>query len=528
MDEKRDVTVIPAKLAQYTSKPISSTEKRLVAAYARVSTDHEEQQSSYEAQCDYYTNFIKNHEGWEFAGLYSDDGISATSTAHREGFLSMIDDALAGKIQLIVTKSISRFARNTVDSLTYIRELKDHGVECYFEKESIFTFDSRGELLISIMSSLAQEESRSISENTKWGHRKKFSDGRFSVPYSTFMGYDKGEDGSLVINEEQAAIVRRIFGMFLKGRSPHAIAKTLNAEGIPTVRGRTWCASTIRGMLKNEKYAGDALLQKYYTANYLTKEMRKNNGEVQQYFVRNDHPSIVSHEDFEQAQRMLAERRNGNLKRSGTNIFYGKVYCGDCGGVYGSKIWHSNDKYRRVVWQCDHKYDGGGKCRTPHLTEDQIRELFLKAVNSLLPEKDDHIGNIETAIDKAYGTKELEKRASELTEEMEIVSRMVQDGIERNAREALNQTEYLKQYDSLVERYEKAKVEHDDILKEIDSRKLRQASSKSFIKELKKRDGLLEGFSDELWETLADSMTVYAKDDIRIRFKDGSEKQVGL
>ena len=221
------VITIPATRSRYTAAPISSREKRKVAGYARVSTDHEEQQTSYEAQVDYYTNYIKGREDWEFVSVYTDEGISATSTTKRSGFNQMVADALDGRIDLIITKSVSRFARNTVDSLTTIRKLKEHKVECYFEKENIWTFDSKGELLLTIMSSLAQEESRSISENVTWGQRKRFADGKVTVPFKRFLGYDRGEDGNLVINEEQAVIVRRIYGMFLQWRSPFAIAKAL-------------------------------------------------------------------------------------------------------------------------------------------------------------------------------------------------------------------------------------------------------------------------------------------------------------
>ncbi len=180
----------------------------------------EDQQTSYAAQCDYYTNYIQSREDWEFVGLYSDEGISATSIRYRDGFNQMVDDALDGKIDLIITKSVSRFARNTVDSLSTIRKLKENGTECYFEKENIWTFDSKGELLITIMSSLAQEESRSISENCTWGMRKRFADGKVSVPFGRFLGYDRGEDGNLVINEDQAKVVRKIYGFFYKASHP--------------------------------------------------------------------------------------------------------------------------------------------------------------------------------------------------------------------------------------------------------------------------------------------------------------------
>lgn len=202
------VTTIPATISKFTAVPINSTQKRKVAGYARVSTGHEEQLTSYEAQVDYYTNYIRSRSDWEFAGLYSDEGISATNTKHRSGFNQMISDALAGKIDLIITKSVSRFARNTVDSLSTIRKLKEHNIECYFEKENIWTFDSKGELLLTIMSSLAQEESRSISENVTWGQRKRFADGKVSFAYSRVLGFEKGSDGNLAVNREQAEIVR--------------------------------------------------------------------------------------------------------------------------------------------------------------------------------------------------------------------------------------------------------------------------------------------------------------------------------
>ena len=233
--EKRKVTTIPATINKFTAKPMDSKKKRRVAGYARVSTDHEDQQTSYEAQVDYYTTYIQGREDWEFAGLYSDEGISATNTKHRDGFNRMIADALAGKIDLIITKSVSRFARNTVDSLSTIRKLKEHNIECYFEKENIWTFDSKGELLLTIMSSLAQEESRSISENVTWGHRKRFADGKVSFAYSRFLGLDKDkETGKIVVVPEQAETVKLIFKLFLEGMTPHSIAAELTERGIKT------------------------------------------------------------------------------------------------------------------------------------------------------------------------------------------------------------------------------------------------------------------------------------------------------
>lgn len=238
MEQQKKVRTIPATLTRFTSSPIEEKKKRRVAGYARVSTDHDDQFTSYEAQIDYYTNYIKSRDDWEFVRVYTDEGITGTSTKHREGFKQMVADALAGKIDLIVTKSVSRFARNTVDSLTTIRKLKDKGVECYFEKENIWTFDGKGELLITIMSSLAQEESRSISENCTWGQRKRFADGKVTVPFKRFLGYDRGPNGELIVNKEQAETVKHIYDMFLQGQTYHGIAKTLTEEGIKSPAAR--------------------------------------------------------------------------------------------------------------------------------------------------------------------------------------------------------------------------------------------------------------------------------------------------
>lgn len=326
------VKTIPATLTRFTGIPITEQKKRRTAAYARVSTDHEEQLSSYEAQVDYYTTYIKGRDDWEFVCVYTDEGITGTSTKHREGFKQMIADALDGKIDLIITKSVSRFARTTVDSLTTIRELKEHGIEVYFEKENIWTFDGKGELLLTIMSSLAQEESRSISENCTWGQKKRFADGKVTVPFQRFLGYDRGPDGNLVVNREQAAIVQRIYSMFLQGITYNGIAKQLTAEGIPTPGGKeNWSVITIKSILSNEKYKGDALLQKSYTVDFLTKKTKVNEGEIPQYYVEDNHEAIIAPDLFEEVQREMAKRGKGRKYRSGVHLFSSRIKCGECG-----------------------------------------------------------------------------------------------------------------------------------------------------------------------------------------------------
>ena len=314
---------------------------------------------------------------------YTDEGISAVNTKRRDGFNRMIRDALAGKIDLIVTKSVSRFARNTVDSLTTIRKLKEAGCECFFQKENIMTFDSKGELLITIMSSLAQEESRSISENVTWGQRKRFSDGKVSIPYGQFLGYRKGADGLPEIVPEEAEIVKRIYREFLQGKSTNAIATMLTEEGIPTPGKKTvWQRATVESILRNEKYKGSALLQKSFTVDFLTKKTKINEGEVPQYYVEDSHPAIIESWEWEQVQVELERRKNSRNRHHQTSPFSGKIICADCGDIFGAKTWHSTDRYRRVIWQCNGKFKGERKCETPHLTEERLKELYLVALDA--------------------------------------------------------------------------------------------------------------------------------------------------
>ena len=413
----KKITTIPATLTRFTATPITEQKKRQVAGYARVSTDHDDQFTSYEAQIDYYTNYIKSRDDWEFVDVYTDAGITGTSTKHREGFKRMVADALAGKIDLIVTKSVSRFARNTVDSLTTIRQLKENGIGCYFEKENIWTFDGKGELLLTIMSSLAQEESRSISENCTWGQRKRFADGKVSVPFQRFLGYDRGPDGNLVVNREQAVIVKRIYSLFLQGMTYHGIADTLTKDGIPTPGGKKkWSISTVKSILSNEKYKGDALLQKSYTVDFLTKKTKVNEGEIPQYYVEDNHEAIIDPEVFEMVQREMAKRGKGKKYHSGVHAFSTKIKCGECGSWYGSKVWHSNSKYRKTIWQCNHKFDGDCRCQTPHLTDEEIQLHFLSAANKLLATKAAVIANGREMQALLFDTTELEAEQAQLLE----------------------------------------------------------------------------------------------------------------
>ena len=526
MVAQKKVATIPASLTRFTATPITELKKRRVAGYARVSTDHDDQFTSYAAQIDYYTNYIKSRDDWEFVEVYTDEGITGTSVKHREGFKRMVADALAGKIDLIVTKSVSRFARNTVDSLTTIRQLKEKGIEVYFEKENIWTFDGKGELLLTIMSSLAQEESRSISENCTWGQRKRFADGKVTVPFNRFLGYDRGPDGNLVVNPEQAVIVQQIYAMFLQGMSYHGIAKKLTADGIPTPGGKDkWSISTVRSILSNEKYKGDALLQKVYTVDFLSKKKKVNEGEVPQYYVEGNHPAIIEPSVFDSVQALMKARRPGRNRNSCVGVFSGKIKCGDCGSWYGSKVWHSNDKYRRIIWQCNHKFDGGEKCSTPHLDEETIKGLFIKAVNILTTEKDEIAANFQAIKGQLFSTAELEAEQSRLQEELNVVAELIQQCVRENAHVALDQTEYQARYDGLAERFDRTKARLDEVSNAITEKQAKKEQIERFLAELERQDGVATEFDEEQWYSLVDFVTVFNKEDIRFTFKDGTEIQ---
>ena len=474
------VRIIPATINRTTSAPIAAQAKRKVAGYARVSTELEEQQSSYEAQVSYYTEYIQGRDDWEFVKVYTDEGISATSTKHREGFQQMVADALAGRIDLIVTKSVSRFARNTVDSLSTIRELKEHGTEVYFEKENIWTFDSKGELLLTIMSSLAQEESRSISENVRWGQRKKISDGKFSLNYKHFLGYDKGPDGGLVINEAQAEIVRRIYGDFLAGMSPYAIARKLTEDGIPSPAGKPrWNDLTIKRVLSNETYMGDKLLQKTYSNDFLDKTRRKNEGQVPQVYVEGCHEAIIPARTFRRVQEEIERRKNCHA--SGGTIFSAKIFCGDCGQMFGPKVWHSKDpQYRRTVWQCNSKFKGH-RCKTPHLTEEEIQQGFIKAMNNLLAIRQEVIANLREVQAELGGTEDLEAEIARLDNERTVTGKLLQELIDQNARVAQDQTDYQQRSDEMFARYEAAEKALAEAQESLHQKEKRNEQTLDFI-----------------------------------------------
>ncbi|GHV17615.1 serine recombinase [Clostridia bacterium] len=523
------VTVFPATIDKATRNVLNSSVKRRVAAYARVSTNHLEQETSFEAQVDYYTNFINANDAWELVELYSDEAISATSTTKRDGFKRMISDALDGKIDLIITKSVSRFARNTVDSLVTIRQLKENGIECYFEKENIWTFDGKGELLLTIMSSIAQEESRSISENTTWGARKRMADGKVSMPYGQFLGYTKGEDGTPKIVEREAKTVRLIYKLYLGGKSMVQIAKQLTRANIPTPSGREiWSTATIRSILTNEKYAGNSLLQKRFTTDFLTKKTKRNEGEYPQYYVENSHPAIVSLETYDLVQDEMRRNSAVGCTRSAAHCFSTKVFCGECGGVFGSKTWHSTDKYKRTIWRCNRKYEfkGSVACKTPHLDDKTLRQTFITAFNQILADKDSYIEECRLAANALIGTDNLDLESEKLITERGEIYDKIKSLIDENAQVAIDQSVYNQLRDTLTEQYGEINQKLSDIADEKQSRIARRERVNMFLEDLRKRDGLLTEFDESLCLATLDRITVNSERDIVVKFRDGTEVNV--
>lgn len=469
--------MIPPRVRALPGMPRLSARPKRVAAYARVSTNSEEQLTSYEAQVKHYTEYIKCREhtdNWQFVSVYTDRGITGTSTVRREGFNWMMQDALTGKIDLIITKSVSRFARNTVDTLTAIRKLKEHGVEVYFEEQNIYTLDGKGELLLTIMSSIAQEESRNISENVTWGIRKRFADGKVSMPYKRFMGYRRGDDGVPEIVEAEADIVRGIFRRFLEGATSTMIAKELNEADVPCPACKSqlgeneieaekadrkkarWSASTVESILTNEKYKGDAILQKTYCTDYIQKTFVENDGsEIPKYYAQNSHPAIVSTEVFDLAQMELEWRKSLNGSYSGKSCFASRVVCGDCGAFYGSKVWHSTDIYRRVIWRCNNKYGGDVKCSTPHVTQEELEKAFVSVMQKVITEKDAIFAVCREVLDEVLDTSELDRIATRLQDQALGMAERVRKLVEENARVRRDQEEYQREYDALAAEHEK-------------------------------------------------------------------------
>lgn len=363
-------------------KPFALPEiKRKVrtAVYARVSTRTDEQLESLAAQKEYYENLVLNNPEWTLAGIYVDEGITGTSYKKREQFKAMIADCKAGKIDQIITKSLSRFARNTVDTIENIRLLKVLGIGIWFEKEKIWTLDGKGEFVLTLMAGFAQQEAQSLSENTTWGLRKRMAAGKYSVGYKSFLGYGRG----FVIEEDGAYTVKLIFKLFLQGYSAFQIKDMLNKYENRTASGHgKWSTTAVSAKLQNEKYKGDCLLQKEFSDSFLTKRKKKNRGELEQYYVTDGHEAIIPRELFDYCQEIYSERHQ--FRYSGMTLMNSKIRCGKCGSIFGPKPIHSNDKYRHILWQCRNRFRQGQPCFNIHFRDSDVPALLNETTKAAL------------------------------------------------------------------------------------------------------------------------------------------------
>ncbi len=523
------VTVIPSTINPLTQMPLDQISVKKVAAYARVSTNSDEQYTSYEAQVNYYRKFIQNRPDWEYTNVYADEGISGTNTKRRAGFNKMINDALNGKINLIITKSISRFARNTLDTISYVRKLKDNGIEVFFEKENLWTLDPKSELILTIMASIAQEESRSISQNVTWGKRVGFQQGKVSFAYKTFLGYKK-EDDKIVIDEDQAVIVRMIYKMFLvEGKTATGIANYLKSKHIktPTGKAANWTKNTVNSILTNEKYKGDALLQKTYTENYLDHKIVKNNGQIPQYYVENNHPAIIDRDMWEQVQIELERRERIGAQYSSSDVFASKLICEDCGGFYGKKKWHSNSKYSRFVYQCNNKFHKHKeKCLTPNLKEDDIKIKFLKAYNLVMEDKRRIIQDSEEIIELLTDTTKIDDEIRDLDDELFITSELVSKMVNENSKTSDSIENYNKKYEELSSRYEKLQAKREELLKQRNDKQGQALRMKAFIASISESEDELSDWNERIWMLLVDRATVHRDSSITFMFHNGVESKI--
>ncbi len=509
----KKVTVIaPECTADLTEKP-----KLRVAAYCRVSTGTDDQLESLETQIRHYESYIRKNPDWEYAGIYYDEGISGTKKEKRAELMRLISDCENGSIDLIVTKSISRFARNTTDCLELVRNLKSCGIYIYFERENIHTGNTDDELMLTILSGMAEEESKSIASNNRWSVKRRFQNGTYKISCPPY-GYDT-EDGNLVVNREEAEVVRYVFSEILSGKGSKKIADTLNAMGLSNKKGRPWKGSAILGMARNEKYVGDVLFQKTYTDENFNH--RRNNGEREQYLFQNNHEPIVTREVFDAAQAAIAQRarEKGTDKSSGKSRnsyqFSGKIICGHCGGTFKRRV-HASGKHR-IAWCCTTHLADTDKCPVKYIPETSLETAFVTMMNKLIfghqavlkPLLSGLRGMNSDAGIKKIG--EFEKRLEEIAEQRKVLVGLLSKGYLEPAVYNKGNNELLQE----AERIQKQKVSLMRFLSS-DSRNLSEVSA--LLNFVSKAD-MLTAFDGELFTRFTERIHVYSRTEIGFELK---------
>lgn len=491
---KKDVKIIKGDttIRRTASGCVERSLKR-VAAYCRVSTDSEDQLNSYNSQVQYYTDFIKQNSEWTLAGIYADEAITGTQVDRRIDFQRLINDCINGDIDMVITKSISRFARNTLDTLKYVRKLKEYNVAVFFEEENINTLTMDGELLLTILSSVAQQEVENISANVKKGLRMKMERGEL-VGFQGCLGYDYDpETKSISVNEKEAEIVRYIFKRYLEGAGGKVISRELEEMGYLSPRGhKKWTETTVVGIIKNEKYIGDILMGKTYTVDPITKRRLDNFGEQDKYYIENHHEPIISKEDFEKAQGIRlrrAKNRNTVANNNGKRERYSRKYafssmleCGFCGHMLTRRSWHANSEYKKMIWQCVNATKNGKKY-CPHskgIEEEAIEKAFMESYRQVCHNNVGITNEFLKTVEEELKDNSLTKDLKKIEDQLKKIIKKEKDLVDLKLNDAIS-------IDVYQEKYSEIEVKKTKLLEEKRTLEVTLTDEK----ELKKR---LEGF----------------------------------
>ncbi len=529
------------KVVRYIAPRVSTSEdvknkykQKRVAAYCRVSTQQEEQINSYEVQTRHYTEKINSEPKWKLVRIFADKGISGTSTKHRDEFNKMIRMCKRGRIDMIITKSISRFARNTVDCLKYIRLLKDINVDVYFEEQGIHSIENGSEFYITVYGSIAQSESENISANVKWGKEQAAREGNVSFHYKNFLGYRKGDDGKPEIVPKEAETIRYIYERFLAGDSHQTIISKLECKNVLTPGGKVkWTYGTLHSILTNERYMGDAIINKTYTVDCISKKKRRNNGERAKYYVENNHPAIIDRVTFGKVQEEIA-RRSGlrKVKQVGTKTELGKysskyaltelLVCGECGTPYRRCTWTAGGN-KRIVWRCISRLDYGKKrCHnSPTMGEEELHRAIMSTIQTvamqntkLLQTLKLHIAMTVKCDDSEDRKLEIKVSLTEINEEFQKAMSLVSVDDDNNVVIEQRLTELIMERDMLNKELAKY-AEYDN------------TSAQSKINDIVRLTDILENqpmqFNDELVRQMLQCVVVESKDRIKVIFNDGTE-----
>lgn len=503
-----------------TNNRLQKKLKLRVAAYARVSTDNTEQLISLEAQKVHYEAYIKANPDWEFVGVYYDEGISGTKKENRTELLRLIADCENKKIDFIITKSISRFARNTMDCLETVRKLSDLGVFIYFEKENINTGSMDSELMLTILSSLAENESISISENNKWSIQRRFRNGTYKLSYPPY-GYDY-VDGQIVVNKEQAKVVKRIFAAALAGKGTQKIAQELNEEGVSTKRGGQWRSSTIRVILRNEKYTGDVILQKTYTDDNFIR--RTNKGELDQFFIENHHEAIISHEEFEAVNLSITQRGKEKGIKSGSSKYLnryplsGMIQCSECGSNFKRRVHGAkNNKY--IAWCCSKHIKNIEECSMIFIREDAIYQAFVTMINKLIFSHKIVLRPLLQKLksmshsDNLAQVQEIEAKIEDNAEQLQVLMNLMTKGY-------LEPALFNSQNNELRMRAQNLKEQKEILYKSINGGLTKVTELERLIKYVSKAKDM-EAFNEELFKQFVEKIIVFSPTEIGFSLKCG-------